>query len=1435
MRRLVVTLILISLAFSSIGQEFSNRGKEFWVGYGYHQIMTTTNSQDMVLYFSADAAATVIVDIPGIGWTKTYSVAANSVVVSDPMPKTVSQDATLKSEGISSKGIHITSTQPIVAYAHISATPASGATLLFPVNTLGQDYYSVNFKQLSNASNSNSWAYVVATEDNTTVEITPSANAINHNVGIPFTVNLNKGQIYNLLGTVNNFGGPVYSGVDLTGSRIRSVSSSGSSCKKIAVFSGSGRMSITCNGSAPSSDNFIQQVFPSAAWGKKYLTVPTTGLSNNYFRVVVSDPTTVVSVDGSTISGLTNGFYYEFMSNVPKLITSDKPVMVAQYITSAADGGAATCGNNYGDLGDPEMIYLSPIEQTIDTINLYSTPKDAISEHHINVIIKTADIATFKLDGVASSAFVIHPKDATYSYAVFNVGSGQHKLQAGGGFNAIAYGYGYKESYGYNAGTNIKDLYTYISLQNQFTTVNSPVTCVGTNFLFSITLPYLPTSITWDFSGATTSLTPNNNVSITNPVPDSTFIKDGKTLYVFKIPGSYFFSTSGTFPIKIITVNPISGGCSGQQENVFDAVVGPSPSVNFTISHTGCFTNSAQFTDASNGNGHPLNSWLWDFGDATTSNVQNPVKTYTAAGNYNVNLKVVNDIGCSGNATKPFVIEPQPVAGFTISSPICAGVPVTFTDASNISSGAIVKWRWNFGPADSVINNTNAPVIKTFAAGIYTATLVVENSSGCKSVVFTKGFTVAPAPFANFSMPGACLPLDAQFTNLSTIAGGTVTDLTYLWDFGDGGTSAVTNPSHNYINQGPFTVKLTATSLAGCTKDTSIVVSNIYAKTKAGFTYAPLNVCAGDSLTFNDTTKTPGSTISEWHWSFSDGTQSAIKNPGKRFTTNTATATLYIKTAAGCYSDTITKTVTFNQLPTAAFNITGTTCQGQTFTVTDQSVPNSGVITNWYWYFGNGTSASLTNGNPFPRKYDTAGTYTIKLIVKTDKGCKSDTARTTLNVIPAPTVKFGLPYVCEDDLAAVFTDSSFVAGGGTLTYLWNFGDPNATPSNPNTSTAVNGSHHYGVAGTYNVALQVGSATGCSSTLTKPFTVNSRAMADFSFVSTGQFCGNDTVRIKNTSTIATGIITKLEITWDSVNNPLIKVTDTLPPSGRVYGHTYPPAQVATTYKIVVRAFSGQSCMTEKIQSITIDATPKVKFDPVKDFCLNDPSRLLTEATETLSVPGAGVYSGAGITSNGVFNPATAGVGAADIKYLFISNAGCKDSASQNINVIANPIIQLDPVKYALSGGAITLNPVVTGNTGPYLWKPSTYLDNPRSPTPRSTPKADISYHLTVSSPEGCSDTASESIVVLNIPRIPNAFSPNGDGVNDVWEIASLSSYPGCTVDVFNRYGQQVFTSKGYTKPWDGTNKGTKLQTGVYYYIINPGNGIKTFSGHVTIIR
>src|SRR5690606_789722 len=242
--------------------------------------------------------ANVTVRINGTAWVKHYQIPANTVITSDTIPRTGLFDARLQAEGLSGKGISIESDEPIVAYAHIFGSASSGATMLLPVGTYGYEYYVLTSRQYYSTSNSYSEFFVIADQDNTVVEITPAVPTLGgRQANVPFTVTLNKGEVYQVLGAM--IAGS--EGYDLTGSRIRSVQNSDGRCFPVAVFSGSSRTGIGCNSNGSSGDNLIVQNFPSQAWGRKYLTAPTSldddasSLMTNIFRVLVSDPATVVT------------------------------------------------------------------------------------------------------------------------------------------------------------------------------------------------------------------------------------------------------------------------------------------------------------------------------------------------------------------------------------------------------------------------------------------------------------------------------------------------------------------------------------------------------------------------------------------------------------------------------------------------------------------------------------------------------------------------------------------------------------------------------------------------------------------------------------------------------------------------------------------------------------------------------------------------------------------------------------------------------------------------------------------------------------------------------------------------------------------------------------------------------------------------------------
>jgi len=236
------------------------------------------------------------------------------------------------------------------------------------------------------------------------------------------------------------------------------------------------------------------------------------------------------------------------------------------------------------------------------------------------------------------------------------------------------------------------------------------------------------------------------------------------------------------------------------------------------------------------------------------------------------------------------------------------------------------------------------------------------------------------------------------------------------------------------------------------------------------------------------------------------------------------------------------------------------------------------------------------------------------------------------------------------------------------------------------------------------------------------------------------------------------------------------------------------------------------------------------------CEEIPAFKIVSAREIYGFAGTGTFFGDGIVANnGLFNPSAARPGSHTIRYSFNATNGCNAFADQDIRVYPTPVADAGPDRTVLEGGYGVLMGNGTGNNVSYLWSPATGVNDTKVAKPQVAPKDDMYYKLTVTSADGCVASDEVFVKVLKTPIIPNAFTPNGDGINDTWVIPFLDTYPGCTVDVFNRYGAKVFSSIGYGRAWDGTMNGSPLPVGTYYWIINPKNGRKQMNGSVTIIR
>ncbi|MEO6523525.1 MAG: PKD domain-containing protein [Mucilaginibacter sp.] len=1425
----VFYLIFFLFACTDIVKAQTNIGTEFWTGYMDHiNGNSGVNGSQMILYIASDVTTTGTVAIADGSFIRNFTVNPN-VITKFTIP---SSAFLANTNGIVNKGIHITSSNPIAVYAHIFANNVSGATLLLPVNTLTNDYYSLNFTQKSNTGPAYSTFMIVAPEDNTLITITPTAALIDGSVANrPFTITLNKGQIYQGL-----------SNTDLTGTHIVSIGNSGTNCKKIAVFSGSSKILIgTPN---ITSDNLFQQVYPTASWGRSYITIPLKTRNYDVFRVVLSDPSSNLVINGKAIdpSQFVNNFYYEFTSQSVNTVSCDKPIQVVQYAVS--QGNNIDGSFNIKDIGDPEMIFLTPLEQTVDRVTLYSANEYLITNSFINVVIPSGAVGSFKVDGVNTGLkFSVVSGSTGYSYAQINVATGAtHNIVADQGFNAIAYGFGNQESYGYAAGTNIRNINEYIQFYNGATKQAVTSGCAGVPLIPEVVVPYQTSTITWDLG--------NGNAPLTQVGPPfkNTILKNGQTLYVYDYPSSITYQ-AGIYGIKIAVLSPISTQCGANEEiddsfHVFD-----SPVTLFAARDSVCSNDTLGFYDVSHNAGINIQSWKWDFGNGDTSAVQNPVYTFLVPGNYTVKLTISSTSGCTSSYTKKVHVRSLPLADFKYSIPPCQNQSALFSDKSVFSENKIVQWIWDYGDGSRPeVKTDNLPFIHIFPkAGNYTVKLQVTDGKGCSAGLVTKIITVQSSFVASFELPDVCLANTfVQFKDRSTISDSSSTLFTYLWNFDDlnstaanSNTSSVKNPLHQFIKPGIYHINLITTYNNSCSIS---VTKDFMVSGQAAFSSAA-SACPADSISFNDTSDSSNKVINSWNWDFGDGNSSSLQNPKHAFKLpGDYQVTLTLTGHNGCSSTSSLKTIHISRKPTARIIYTQPTCEKNNVVFGDASIAVEGIINIWKWDFGDGLSSSVQNPT---HTYAVPGLYTIKLIVMTNLGC-IDSAGVTFKVGPLPVASFAIPDVCVNDGQAVF---SATPDNRAKSYNWEFGDGSSTTvARASGMTVVNPVSHSGL---YYAKLTVVTADGCTSDTTQQYFVNgSYPLADFDLPNSS-VCSTNAVLIRNKSVLTgfnNGDITSLDVYYDLVNDPATKVHYERPSPGQVFTHQYPLEHTASKrYTIRMIAFSGQTCYSApKELSVTLLPVPLSTFSSLPDVCQSAGnvdlfqyiSKLGTDVTYSF-------YLDTEIKplKNNLFNSLMASLGQHIIKCVVTNNftGSCADTLTQSINVLATPVvtagndIELIPGESTILQGSIKNFP--SGNVK-IQWQPTTGLSNPNILTPKASPKGDTKYVLTATSITGgisCPASDSVEVKILHAPLPPNTFTPNGDGINDTWSIKYLDKYLDCIVQVFNRNGNLVFSSIGYNTPWNGRYQGQDLPVGTYYYIINPKHNLKILSGSVTIIR
>ncbi|WP_229212573.1 T9SS type B sorting domain-containing protein [Dyadobacter soli] len=218
----------------------------------------------------------------------------------------------------------------------------------------------------------------------------------------------------------------------------------------------------------------------------------------------------------------------------------------------------------------------------------------------------------------------------------------------------------------------------------------------------------------------------------------------------------------------------------------------------------------------------------------------------------------------------------------------------------------------------------------------------------------------------------------------------------------------------------------------------------------------------------------------------------------------------------------------------------------------------------------------------------------------------------------------------------------------------------------------------------------------------------------------------------------------------------------------------------------------------------------------------------------ATPPGGTFAGAGVTGN-TFDPKTAGEGAHEIQYVIEGAEACPTFvAKREVIVSETPALDLVDVLYASRDNPIPIGVKDSLNVA-YLWTPPDYLNDVTYANPTSTPSTGITYTVTATNAYGCVASRNVQIRIIESILIPDAFTPNKDGINETWELKGIEGYPKCRVTIYNRWGEVIFHSTGYQNAFDGTVAGALQMPGVYAYKIRLTENSPELTGALTLIR
>ena len=589
------------------------------------------------------------------------------------------------------------------------------------------------------------------------------------------------------------------------------------------------------------------------------------------------------------------------------------------------------------------------------------------------------------------------------------------------------------------------------------------------------------------------------------------------------------------------------------------------PAASFTFS---CAGRACNFDGSASrpGNGGPISSYAWSFGDGATGSGATTSHTYAANNTFTVVLTVTDAAGQTGSTSQPVqAMDSAPQASFSGG---CTGLTCTFDAETSTASSGIASYTWTFGDGQTVSGGSGAQTVTHGYAhfGTFTVGLTVTDNAG-RTGTTSQATTVTPGPTAAFSF--SCNGLSCSFDASASSSNVAISTYHWWWDDETTTDTASATASHPYAFGGTFNVTLTVTDANGKSASVTHAVAVIDPNpVRAAFTFS----CSGVTCTFDGSGSASNVGITSYHWWWDDETTTDTTSPMQQHVYSSA-ATFFVSltvTDANGKTATATHPVTVVN-PVAAFTFS---CSGLACSVDASGSLSNAAITSYHWWWDDETTTDTTSAMA-THTYAFAATFDVSLTV-TDANGNTATATHAVSVssaAPGPTAAF--TFSCSG-FSCAFDASGSSSNASISGYHWWWDDETTTDASVATAQ-----HVYTFASTFNVSVTITDANGNTATATHPVVLSSAGgpVAAFVFSCNGLTCSVD-------ASGSTGAIASYHWWWDDEST-----TDSATATS---AHTYAFANVFNVSLTVTDSSGNSATVTHSVSAVSTAAGPQAAF-------------------------------------------------------------------------------------------------------------------------------------------------------------------------------------------------------------------------------------------------